>query len=89
MWGMTAVTVAQNLREDGSQSPEYTHCEIHYDSSDKEERQQPEQFIRMINEFQETKAKKTFCSRVCEFFPVIFISDIFICNTVNARYIQQ
>ncbi len=24
MWGITAVTVAQNLREDGSLSPEYT-----------------------------------------------------------------
>ena len=25
MWDMTAVTVAQNLREDGSLSPEYTY----------------------------------------------------------------
>ena len=25
MWGITAVTVAQNLREDGSLSPEYTN----------------------------------------------------------------
>ena len=26
MWGITAVTVAQNLREDGSLSPKYTRC---------------------------------------------------------------